>query len=229
MNRVRRQSLLFACGMGVTSLLAAITKPRRRPGATDHIDLETLFPLGFGPWRTVGAMNAFVRPAGESIYRIYQQVLERTYVDGDGRPVMLSVAYGGNQTDGLELHRPELCYRYGGFAVRGARPDDVPIGLVTVPVTRLIAELPGRPEVITYWTTLAGELVRDASTFRLLNLSYAVQRLIVDGMLVRVSTIDPLPERGYMIHDNFIAQLVGALSPAGRTLVIGSHKGMPQG
>jgi EpsI family protein len=142
---------------------------------------------------------------------------------------MLSAAYGGNQTDGLELHRPEVCYRYSGFAVRGARPDEVSIGNMALPVNRLIAELPGRPEAITYWTTLAGELVRDANIFRLLTLSYSVQRLIVDGMLVRVSTIDPLPVRAYSVHDRFIAALVGALSPAGRAIVIGAHKGSPQG
>jgi EpsI family protein len=214
--------------MGVTALSAAVSKPKRRKGAPERIDLETLFPQRLGQWQTVGAVNAFVRPANEPIYRIYEQVLERTYVDVAGQLVMLSVAYGGNQTDGLELHRPEVCYRYGGFAVRGVRTSEVRSGNLLLPVTTLVADKPGRSEAITYWATLAGELVPDASSYRLLNLSYAVRRLIVDGMLVRVSSIDPLPDRAYALHGRFIAALLLALSPAERTLVIGSHLGSPQ-
>lgn len=229
MNRVRRQSLMFACGMGVTSLLAAVAPPRRRKGAPERVNLDTLFPLNVGPWRTVGAVNAFVRPANNPVYRIYEQVLERTYVDDAGLPIMLSVAYGGNQTDGLELHRPEVCYRYGGFSVRGVRPAEVRAGKLALPVTRMIAELPGRTEPVTYWTTLAGELVSDANTYRLLNLSYAVQRLIVEGMLVRVSSIDTLAERAYAVHSRFVEALVLALPPNDRNLVIGGNIGLAEG
>src|SRR5262245_50565404 len=110
--------------MGATSLMAGLVQPRRS-APLDNVVLDQVFPEAFGSWRTYGAMNAFVRPTNQPVYGIYDQVLERTYVGENGTPIMLSVAYGGTQADGLELHRPELCYRAHGFAIRGVKPDIV--------------------------------------------------------------------------------------------------------
>lgn len=210
--------------MGATSLVAGLSRPRRTTPASD-IHLDRLFPETFGAWRTYGAMNSFVRPVNQPIYRIYDQVLERTYVSAEGSPVMLSVAYGGTQSDGLELHRPEVCYGFNGFAIRGVEPEEIltPVGPFTV--NRLVAEMPGRPEVITYWVTLAGQLVPDANAMRLQALAYAVRRAIVDGLLVRVSTIDPISSRAYRIHDSFISALRENLAPSARRIVFGDGDG----
>lgn len=207
--------------MGATSLLAGLSEPQRRDPSVERVDLERLFPAVFGSWRTYGAMNGFVRPANQPVYRIYDQVLERTYVSAEGPSVMLSVAYGGTQADGLELHRPELCYRAHGFAVRGARPEEIRTSDATVPVNRLMADVPGRPEVITYWVTLAGEVVPDANAFRLQSLWYAARRMVVDGLLVRVSTIDPISARAYAVHDTFVTALLAAIPRGDRAIVFG--------
>jgi EpsI family protein len=222
MNPARRRALTFAAAMGGTALLAAIAQPQRRFASPVAVDLDTVFPLRPGRWRLSGAMNAFVRPTNNPTYRIYEQVLERTYVDELGWPVMLSVAYGGNQADGLELHRPELCYRFGGFSLRGRRPDVLQVADRALPIARLVAEKPGRPEPITYWLTLGGAAVEDAAAFRLKSLEYAVKRQIVDGLLVRVSSIDPLPDRAFAKHDRFISDVLAALTPAARNLVLGA-------
>jgi len=222
MNPMRRRCLAFSGSMVATSLIASLLAPSRRSRSHEQIDLEKLFPAAFGSWRTSGGMDAFVRPADRPTSRIYDQVLERTYVRADGAVVMLSVAFGGNQSDGLELHRPEVCYQYGGFhVVRGALPDDIRTAQGMVAVNRLVAEAPGRPEAITYWVTLAGETVRDANTFRLLSLYYSARRLIVDGMLARISTIDPVPARAYRVHDAFVSNLMNALPETDRSVVFG--------
>ena len=207
--------------MAATGILASVSASQQQGDEAKAVDLDSLFPLSLGSWRTSGAANAFVRPTNVPIYQIYEQVLERTYVNAQGLPIMLSVAYGGSQSDGLELHRPELCYRYGGFTVRGARPVDIDINGSILTATRLFAELPGRPEPVTYWTTLRGESIRDANAFRLVNLAYAVRRIRADGMLVRVSSIDPLSDRAYGLHDDFIRALRSALSPEAEALVFG--------
>jgi EpsI family protein len=210
--------------MAGTGLLAGVPTMQAEERDSASLNLDALFPLSLGSWRTSGAANAFVRPANEPTYRIYEQVLERTYVNSEGWPIMLSVAYGGAQSDGLQMHRPELCYRYSGFSVRTVLPVEIETRGKVVEANRVFAELPGRPEPITYWTTLRGESVRDANTFRLITLSYAVRRIQADGMLVRVSSIDPLIDRAYALHDAFIRALESTLSPERSSLVFGRSR-----
>ena len=50
--------------------------------------------------------------------RIYQQVLARNYIHvPSGRTVMLSIAYGENQSHSNDLHVPDVCYRAGGYQI----------------------------------------------------------------------------------------------------------------
>ena len=221
MNELRRRCVVLSAAMSGTSLLAAVIKPERRGAMPKTTSLPALFPETFGEWRTVGPINAFVRPAAEPIYNIYDQVLERTYVGPKGASLMLSVAYGGSQSNGLELHRPELCYKYSGFAVRGVRPDEVHTPDGTIAVNRVVAERPGRPEAITYWVLLGGDMIPDGNSFRLRTLSYAMRRVVVDGMLVRVSSIDPVAVRAYAMHDRFIGELVTAVASDQRAQIFG--------
>jgi EpsI family protein len=224
MNPTRRTALGLAVGMGAASLLAAIGKPRAIDGPGPRLDLDKLIPSEFGPWRTDAAMKSFVRPAAAQAKRfsIYDQVLERSFIGPDGQAVMLSMAYGSEQSAGLQLHRPEVCYQSGGFVVRGTHTALMPLGALQLPVTRLHAELPGRPEPITYWTLLGGVVVADASSFRLRRLSFAARRELVDGLLVRVSSIDPDTNRAYALHQAFALDMERAMAPADRAKVFGA-------
>jgi EpsI family protein len=224
MNPTRRTALGLAAGMGAAALLAALGQPRAVHGSAPRLDLDKLFPSEFGLWRLDAAMKAFVRPAAAQAKRfgIYDQVLERSFVGAGGQTVMLSVAYGGEQSAGLQLHRPEVCYQSGGFEVRDTHAAVMPLDALQVPVTRLRAELPGRPEPITYWTLLGGMVVADASSFRLRRLSFAARREVVDGMLVRVSSIDPDAARAYTLHQSFALDMVRAMAPADRAKVVGA-------
>ena len=224
MNRQRRQALWFAAGMGAVASLAAKIEPRRRDGFPSHFDLVTVFPAQAGEWQTIGALNAFVRPPSSPVYDIYEQVLERTYVAPSGEAVMLSVAYGSNQSNGLELHRPEVCYAYGGFAVSDVTAAEIPLRSGSLAATQLLAELPGRSEAVTYWMTLGGEHFPDSAAHRLAALAFAVRRLIVEGLLVRVSSIDPQRDRAFERNARFVNALVTALTPAQRAIVIGATR-----
>jgi EpsI family protein len=210
--------------MGATSLLAALGQPRPAAGNGPRLDLDKLFPNAFGRWRLDGSLSAFVRPAAAQAKRfgIYDQVLERSFVGPGGQTIMLSVAYGGEQSAGLQLHRPEVCYQSGGFAVRDTHAAVMPLDALRLPVTRLRAELPGRPEPITYWTLLGGMVVADASSFRWRRLSFAARREVVDGMLVRVSSIDPDAARAFALHQAFALDMVRAMAPADRAKVVGT-------
>ena len=223
MNPTRRAALGLALGMGATALLAGLGKPRPLDASARTIDLDKIFPASFGPWRLDEAMQAFVRPAAVQGKRqlVYDQVLERAFIGPHGERVMLSIAFGAEQSSGLQLHRPEVCYKAGGYRVGDTHAAILKIGDRSVPVTRLRAELPGRPEPITYWTLLGGVVVADATSFRLRRLSFAARRELLDGMLVRVSSIDPDTEAAYEIHRQFAEDMVRALPQADRVRFIG--------
>lgn len=219
MNHARRRAALLAGAMGATAVLGLLARPRRL--ADGAPDLGRAFPVAFGPWREDKVAAAFVRANNELANQLYEQLLERTYVDAAGQRIMLSVAYGREQAAGLELHWPDVCYRYGGYSVYGKHLADVPTDGRRLPVTRLVAELPLRPEPVTYWAVLGGERIADANSYRLRRLAHAVRRQIADGLLVRVSSIDPVAERAFEVQATFIDQLLQAMTPEDRARVAG--------
>ena len=221
----RRKALWLAGGMGTAAVLASLGKPTRidDPSAP-RIDLETLLPRAFGEWQLDAAAEAFVRPATQqaAAYRIYDQVLERAFVNAQGERAMLSAAFGPEQSAGLQMHRPEACYPGGGFEVEGLEPARLTLAGQAVAATRLHAHMPGRSEPMTYWMVLGDVVVTDATAFRLRQLSFALRRRLLDGMLVRVSSIDPVPARAYALQSRFADALARAMAPAERAKVFGS-------
>ncbi|MDR1661206.1 MAG: exosortase-associated EpsI family protein, partial [Azoarcus sp.] len=91
-NRVlfRRASLL-----AVLMLVAAILAHTLTPTITtkaEIIDFESLVPRQFGEWRMdeAAAPGAIINPQlKETLDRIYTQTLSRTYVNREGRRIML--------------------------------------------------------------------------------------------------------------------------------------------
>jgi EpsI family protein len=222
MPPTRRSALRWSLAMLSVALLAAWARPRVRVVAPeDRMDLDRLFPQQFGNWHLDAASSAFIRPAKASTYRMYDQVLERTYMNAAGQRVMLSVVFGSEQSSSLQLHRPEVCYRANGFEVRDITASTAQAAGRMWPVTRMLASLPDRPEPITYWTVLGGEVVQDAQSFRWRQWWFAAQREVMDGLLVRVSSIEPPSPAAFALQGEFIAQMVGAISPTNRNKVIG--------
>jgi EpsI family protein len=188
-------------------------------------DLETLFPAEFGDWR-VDASLPVILPSPDVqalLNKIYNQVLTRTYVNvRTGERIMLSVAYGGDQSDGTSAHRPEVCYPAQGFAVRGNRAGRLELGDRMIPVRQLMSSLGTRHEPITYWVVVGGEVVTTGIGQKLAQLRYGVRGLIADGMLVRVSSIDAAARRGHALHERYLTALYGAVDASARPRIFGS-------
>lgn len=221
MEQQRRRALVAFSGMCAASVLGAASMPRRRPAAVSDAELDTLVPDRFADWQIDGLPAAFVRPGKDLPEWGYQKLVERTYVDRDGRRVMLSLAHGGDQAAGLELHLPEVCYRYAGFSVSGRHVAELAIQDRRLVVTRLLADLPQRPEVVTYWIVLGGEAIADRNTFRLRRLAHAVRRTAADGMLVRVSSLDLDAERAFALQAKFVNDMLQAVEGGRKELLIG--------
>jgi EpsI family protein len=220
----RRKALMLAASMGAAALLAALGKPARTEHAqSQRINLDTLLPRQFGRWQVDETAESFVRPAKlqGKVFQVYDQVLERTFVNPQGQRVMLSAAFGSEQSAGLQMHRPEACYPGGGFKVEGLQSVALTLAGQKVSATRLHAHMPGRSEPITYWMVLGDVVVTDSAQFRLRQLSFSVRRELLDGMLVRLSSIDPTPAQAYTLHGEFADELARALKPEDRIKLIG--------
>jgi EpsI family protein len=223
MNALRRRAVVLALGMGSAAALAAWLKPSPLASAA-RIDLDHVLPAQFGDWQLDPAASAFVRAADRrgAQVRIYDQVFERTFINPRGDRIMLSVAYGGDQSADMQLHRPEVCYRAGGFEVGGVSGATLRLAAGELPVTRLVARLPGRPEPITYWAVVGGRLDDGNRPSLLQRVTRSARPQRGDGLLVRVSSIDPDAGRAYQLHADFAQAMLAALPATERARVTGT-------
>lgn len=222
MRGTRRQALVLTAGMAGTALVAQWARATRSADQPAVV-LDTLVPQAFGGWELDALSRDFVRPAARDglLYGLYDQLLERVYINRQGYRVMLSMAFGAEQSASLQLHQPEVCYRYSGYSV--SPTEETPLALAgrVVRATRLQAQLPGRPEPITYWMVLGGLPATDLSAIRWRRVELALRRQPLDGLLVRVSSVDPDRQRAYALQAGFADSLVRALPVAERDKVVG--------
>lgn len=227
MKTSRRAAIGLLAGMASAAALAEWARPTikesdLRPG----FSLETLFPKTFKDWSIDDSIPVVVPPPDmqAQLDRIYNQTLARTYVNGRRQRIMLSVAYGGDQSDGLTVHMPEVCYVAQGFKLEWMRTSSMKIDGLTIPVKQLLTTMNGRVEPITYWILTGDEAIVTNTQRRLVTLRYGMHRRIPEGMLVRVSNIDPSldSEPALRLHAQFIRDLVDAIPPMQRSWVIGS-------
>lgn len=187
------------------------------------VDLEALFPKAFGQWVTdTRGPVQLVSPDQQALLnKLYNQTLSRTYVNSKGDRVMLSVAYGGDQSDGTRAHRPEVCYPSQGFELLGSTTGTLRTGAGSIPVRRLVARMGARTEPITYWMVIGDKVTITGTEAKLAQLAYSVRGVVPDGLLVRVSTIDPNVEAAYKVQQDFVQQMSGAIAPASLPQVVG--------
>ena len=202
---------LIACLAMVGTALAA---PALKPVAsTDPApDLEQVIPARFGDWRIDPAVEQ-VAPAPDvqaNLARLYRQIVTRTYVNGAGERMMLTVAHGGDQSDALKAHRQEVCYAAQGFEISDLAHGRLQAAGRDLPVTRFHARLGERSEPVTYWFTMGDRVVLGRAERLRVQLAYGFAGRIPDGMLVRVSSLSAEPARAYAAQAAFVAALAAA-------------------
>lgn len=222
---VAGRNLMLAGLMAAAALAAAVMRDAAKPAAGPDIDLAKLVPERFSSWQIdadslVSPIQAEAAPAATGTYA---QTLERVYRDADGSRIMLSIAYGSQQRgDRLQAHRPEYCYRAQGFEVLALSDDSLHIpGGNTLPVRRLLAERPGRSEPVSYWLTVGNRAALPGLSRKLAQVGEVFSGRVPDGVLVRVSSIDPVARDAYRQHDRFITDLLSGLAGPGRERLAG--------
>jgi len=218
-------ALLAMALMGGALLATVALRPQKMlADVAPAIVLESSVPAAFGDWRIDPDMVAMVPSSvqQEKIKAIYSQTLSRTYINSRGQRVMLAIAYGSNQTQQLRAHRQEVCYTAQGFQVGGLRSDNLVLGGVLVPVTRMVAVNGARNEPVTYWFTMGSSVVRSYLDRQLVQLRYALSDFIPDGYLLRVSSIDKDNQAAFALQNEFVDALVRRLDPAVRARLLGA-------
>jgi EpsI family protein len=203
--------------MGLFAGLAAALRPTisladERP----PISLKTMVPMAFGDWRQLERSGAHIidPQTQQKLDAIYSETLTRTYINSNGYQIMLSIAYGKNQSDALQLHKPEVCYPAQGFQLFDKHSAVLDLRGKSIQTTRLMTKLNQRQEPVTYWTVVGDHVTVGGIDKKITELRYALNNRIPDGMLIRVSSIDGDVISAYTFQDKFAQDLVLALSPS---------------
>jgi EpsI family protein len=176
--------------------------------------LDRDIPSEFGDWRELkgGAASVINPQQTELLNQLYTQTLSRTYVNQQGKRIMLSIAYGRNQLgEKTQVHRPEYCYTAQGFSVSNINRSMVEIPRGDIPVSRLTAKLGSRVEPITYWIVIGSTPISTGLERKRAQFSHGLSGIIPDGMLIRVSEIASEIPASYELQKNFIVALANSL------------------
>jgi EpsI family protein len=221
----RRAALAAALMAGGAVLSQAMVPTKRMAELRGPFKLAELVPTQFGDWKVDPySAGGVVNPQTEAMLkRLYSQLLDRTFVNSQGKRIMVSVAYGDDQTDNsVQMHYPEVCYPAQGFQVKGNRIERVQVAQGEIKVRRLLTEF-GRTrfEPVTYWTILGNEQSLGGWERKKAEIKYGLRGEIIDGLLFRVSNIDRDSEAGFRLQDQFIGEMVAAMAPDARRQLVG--------
>lgn len=225
MNRATLVNLALGLSiLGTAVATRALTPTTIMADQKGRFSLETLVPQTFGDWTIdTSVVPLKVDPSTqERLDKIYNQTLSRTYINGKGERIMLSVAYGGDQSNNMAVHRPEVCYVAQGFSVTKNNVGQLSTGFGELPVRRLIAVQGGRNEPITYWITVGDHAINPGMSQKLQQLRYGFTGKIPDGMLVRVSSISGDAPQAFGLQAQFVNDLLAGVTGKDRARLIGA-------
>jgi EpsI family protein len=223
MNHLYRNVILAAL-MFVSSGFAMALRPTHKiADEGPEVNLETMIPKQFADWQEEPQRGGqIINPqVKEKLDRIYTHTLGRTYVNAKGERIMLSIAYGADQSDAKQLHYPEVCYPSQGFQVISTQPGILKTDFGDIRVKRIMTVMGNRSEPLTYWTTVGNKVVRGGNEPKFEQLRYGFQGKIPDGLLFRVSSITQDAENGYVNQQSFVRELIANLSAGNRLRLAG--------
>lgn len=224
MNLRLRNLVLLVCMLVASGLALALRPTHKIAQEGPAIDLQAMVPRTFGEWHEEQqkGMQMVDPQQQELIEKIYTQTLSRIYANSRGYHIMLSIAYGNDQRDSMQMHYPEVCYPAQGFLLKEKKRGTLTTENGLIPVTRILTKLGPRDEPVTYWTTLGNKVFQGDIQKKLAEMSYGLNGKIPDGMLIRVSSIDPETAHAYEMQAQFVDQMLGALTPNYRQKINGN-------
>lgn len=212
----------FALGIAFAGAagIAAARQPSIRVDYLGKDKLERVVPEKIGRWTYVSSSGLVVPPEDQLSRALYSQLLTRVYAADDGSAMMVLVAQSGSQTGILQIHRPEICYNAGGYALSGMAPHAVNLPLGDIPAMSMAATNGARTEQLVYWTRIGNHM---PTSWRQQRMAVAIDNLkgrIPDAVMVRVSTISNNRSAALGAIDEFISAMLNPMTPAVRRVFI---------
>ena len=212
------QTLLIATVMLVAAMAArSFTPTTRLADIKPKIQLEQQIPKAFGDWQEdLTLVPVLPNPQVQAkLDVLYSSTLARTYRNTAGQRVMLSIAYGSDQSsEATAVHRPEFCYSSQGFKISNLGEALTNIGPRHVNVQRLLGVMGQRREAITYWITMDETATLPGFTRKYEQIRYGLHGQIPDGLLFRVSSIGASEAEGFKLQNKFLNDLAASMQPA---------------
>jgi EpsI family protein len=190
----------------------------------DMPNFSKIVPESFGEWVEVKDLPMVIAdPEMEkTIDKIYNQTLNKTYKNADGKRIMLSIAYGVNQSDSMQAHKPEVCYPAQGFVVKGTKKSVINVSNMQIPVKLVDTEMGSlRNEFVLYWILVGDKATSGGMDRKLQQLSYGLKGIVPDGLLFRVSSIGQIAEEEYQLQEKFVIDLINSVPEENKILLIG--------
>lgn len=157
--------------------------------------LSSVIPSRIGEWEEVPQVNFDANlttnaDGGISKFKIYDDVLLRTYRNAKGQVVMLAIAYAKSQQQDIKIHQPEVCYKAGGFQIKNIsswKISEDKTNFVNNGIS-FIAMNNEKIEAVNYWVRTGNAITQNGMGARWALIKYAAKGIIPDGALVRVSS-----------------------------------------
>jgi len=216
-------SLILGTLMVSSGALTKVMTPSIQIAEQEMTSLEDMIPGEFESWKIdASTVIPLVNPDDQGLLKkIYNQTLSRTYINNQGERVMLSIAYGRDQSSDLHVHRPEICYAANGFDISRMTKTFVDTTIGRIPVMHLVARQGARNEPITYWIRVGDSLTRGWFEQKVAALGYGLTGKVPDGLLFRVSTISNEEQDSYRIQQTFLAAMLKAVKSQDRYWLVG--------
>lgn len=213
--------LAMLAGAGLT---LALTPRLKMADQGLKINLEVMIPKQIRDWQLDNTITPIYRPDIQAnLNRIYNQVLNRTYINSKGEQIMLNIAYGGDQTNAMQVHQPEGCYVSQGFQIGSTSKDAIETGEAKFPVMKFVATQSPRVEPITYWIIIGDTAVPIGLKRNLARLKYGLSGKVPYGIIIRVSTISTNESQSYRAEEQFVRDMLGAMPMKYRKILTGAE------
>ena len=222
---MRKSIFIFVVLCGA-SFLGYHFKPRQMlADIRPQLVFNDVIPAQFSTWvNDPHAGAVVVDPTQlELVDKLYNQTVSRTYVNSSGDRVMLSIAYGKDQSEAMQVHTPESCYPAQGFKISDSQHKSLSIAGKNQPVVQLVARAGNRIEPITYWVVVGDEVANEGARQRRdIRFKYGFKGFVPDGVFFRVSSIGGDVDHQYAVQQKFLEDLFQKMDSPLKTRLAGA-------
>lgn len=217
-----KRSLIVFFLMILTAISAYYIKSELTP-TTHFPKLDKLLPVALNGWhKDTGYKYEIVDPVTQrEMDKIYSQTVSAIYHGPNGEMMMVSIAYGADQRDEFQVHKPEVCYPAQGYEVLNNQANQLKTAFGPISIRQLETKSDLRQEYVTYWIRVGDRVPANNLERKWVQLKMAMEGQIPDGLLFRVSSIGAKAPYEFDQQAKFIKELLAKLPDREREILIG--------